>query len=93
MRDPLLVEREKTHGDFKITADTSQQIKELLSRRCISRLPPVQREALDMIAVKIARILSGDPNCEDHWVDLANYARLGQEACRSPAAVLTDKQA
>jgi hypothetical protein len=35
-----------------------------------------QREALDMIAHKIGRILNGDPNYADSWVDIAGYAKL-----------------
>jgi hypothetical protein len=31
---------------------------------------------LEMIAHKIARILSGDPNHRDHWEDIAGYAEL-----------------
>jgi len=37
----------------------------------------VQREALDQIAAKIARILCGDANYADHWHDIASYAQLG----------------
>lgn len=40
------------------------------------RLDPDQREALDMIASKIARILNGDPNYDDNWIDIAGYATL-----------------
>jgi Domain of unknown function (DUF6378) len=86
MRDPLLVEREKTHGDFKNVADISQRLKHLLDEYN-SNLINAQREALDMIAVKVARILAGDPRRTEHWNDIAGYARLGAEAC------LTDKQA
>jgi hypothetical protein len=35
-----------------------------------------QREALEMIAHKIARILNGDPNYSDNWIDVAGYATL-----------------
>jgi len=37
-----------------------------------------QAEALEMIAVKIARILSGDPEYPDHWDDVIGYAKLGR---------------
>ena len=39
-------------------------------------LDPDQREALEMIAHKIARIVNGDPNYADSWVDIAGYATL-----------------
>jgi hypothetical protein len=35
-----------------------------------------QREALDMIAHKIGRILNGDPDYSDSWRDIAGYATL-----------------
>ena len=35
-----------------------------------------QLEALDMIVHKIARIVNGDPNYSDSWVDIAGYAKL-----------------
>ena len=39
-------------------------------------LEPDQREALEMLALKIARILNGDPNYADSWHDVAGYATL-----------------
>lgn len=41
-------------------------------------LLPFQREALDLIATKISRILTGDPFAPDHWDDIAGYAHLGK---------------
>jgi hypothetical protein len=35
-----------------------------------------QAEALDMIFHKIGRILNGDPNYADSWIDIAGYAKL-----------------
>ena len=35
-----------------------------------------KREALEMIAHKIARILNGDPEYHDSWHDLVGYAKL-----------------
>jgi hypothetical protein len=39
-------------------------------------LNDMQRESLDLIATKMARILSGDANEPDHWEDIAGYAML-----------------
>jgi Domain of unknown function (DUF6378) len=97
MRDPLLVEREKTHGDFRVVAEISQRMKFLIDEFDKDAMNMAQCEALYMIAVKIARILAGDPFYKEHWDDIAGYARLGQESCRRsdavPEAVLTGKQA
>ena len=76
----ILSEREKTHGSFADVAAMSQQIKVAMS---MSKnwlvLNVAQREALEYIAMKIARILSGDRNFRDHWEDIGGYAKLGEE--------------
>lgn len=88
----ICVEREKTHGDFRLNAIISQTIKgafasmyqvspETMVYTSWAKLPVVQREALDQIALKISRILSGGHMHKDNWVDIAGYAHLGGEAC------------
>jgi hypothetical protein len=75
--DALLVEREKTHGPYKVKAKIIQDLKcamELADGW--DHLNDMQRESLHMIAHKIGRVLSGNPNCADHWDDIAGYARL-----------------
>jgi hypothetical protein len=82
VRDPdaavakLLAARQKTHGDFAEMAAISRALKAVIADRA-ARLSPTQHEALDQIAVKLARIVCGDPNHADHWSDIAGYARLG----------------
>lgn len=76
-RMPLLAEREKTHGNFADVAYTAQNIKNAFVRpECYSLLGEYQKESLDLIATKIARILNGNPNEIDHWKDIAGYANL-----------------
>ena len=79
-RDPLLVEREKTHGSFEIHALVTQQLKIIVCDRT-DKLNPRQIEAIEMIFHKIGRIVAGNPNFHDHWDDIAGYAKLGSEAC------------
>ncbi len=82
-RDPLLQEREKTHGSFEQNASISQAIKNIYHG--YGKYPTengVHCEALDMIALKLSRILSGQANFKDHWDDIAGYAKLASEACR-----------
>jgi hypothetical protein len=75
--DKLLVEREKTHGPYKVKAKIIQDLKCAMElTEGWDNLNDMQRESLHMIAHKIGRILSGDPNCADHWDDVAGYARL-----------------
>jgi len=80
-RDPLLVEREKTHGRFTKNAAISQAIKDSYRAAAYTCINVVHQEALDMIASKIARILTGSAYHKDHWLDIAGYAMLGAEAC------------
>jgi hypothetical protein len=39
------------------------------------------REALEIDAHKIGRILAGDPDFRDHWLDRAGYATLIAREC------------
>ena len=70
-----LTERQKTHGEFETHAAISQRLKQVITDHVVSRLSHDQKEALDMIAHKIARILNGDPNHHDHWHDIAEIGR------------------
>ena len=73
----ILNEREKTHGSYASTAAMAQQLKDCFKQsKNWQEMDDTQRESLDLIATKIARILSGNPHNIDHWVDVAGYANL-----------------
>ena len=84
----ILAERGKRYGKFTGHADITQQIKRIMQTHEVERDDPQiprrswdilaadQKEALDMIAHKIGRILSGDPNYHDSWIDICGYAKL-----------------
>lgn len=76
----ILNTRAKTHGDFSEVAITAQLLKNNIFIRLqqTSKYPlnDTQRESVDMICSKLARIISGDPNEIDHWRDIAGYALL-----------------
>jgi hypothetical protein len=75
--DATLCQRNKTHGDFGSNAWIAQQVKDIMQRGPNwSALGRDQKEALHMIASKIGRIMSGNHNEPDHWVDIAGYATL-----------------
>jgi len=80
-RDPLLTERGKTHGSFEKNAEISQALKRLFRENMNPNVSDVHREALDQIAMKLSRILSGHSNFKDHWTDLSGYSLLALEAC------------
>lgn len=71
--------RQKTHGNFDTQARTSQKLKDAIHAEMEYNehmLLADQLEALDMICVKISRILHGNPHEPDHWHDIAGYATL-----------------
>lgn len=75
--EELLEERGKTHGDFTVHAIITQSIKECYGVTIgYENLTSPQKEALDMIAHKIGRIIAGNPDVKDHWDDIAGYAKL-----------------
>ena len=78
----LLNERQKTHGSFEDNARISQALKVLFVNEGFGDLCDVHREALDMIALKLSRILSGQADFKDHWRDIAGYAKLGEEKAK-----------
>lgn len=71
-----LAERGNNYGEFDDNARTTESMK-LLFRRSPSwpEMQPYHHEALDMIAHKISRLLNGDPDFIDSWVDIAGYAQ------------------
>lgn len=75
--ESTLIERGGKYGPFKGHALIAQALKDML--RCFDgwgRLALDQKEALDMIAHKIGRIINGDPDYADSWHDIAGYAEL-----------------
>ena len=74
----ILDQREKLYGRFPTVAAVSQGISD--SMRVASGwslLPAYQRESLELIANKMARIVaSGNASYEDSWVDISGYAEL-----------------
>jgi len=75
--DLTLTERGKRYGDFAEHARITQSIKDaMIISPNWATLAPDQKEALEMVAHKIGRILNGDPNYHDSWHDIVGYAKL-----------------
>ncbi len=75
----ILDARKATHGDFREQFACAQELKAVMLKwrdKCLGAGPVthVMQEALDQIAHKESRILTGDPNHADHWRDIAGYA-------------------
>ena len=72
-----LKERNKTHGNFADCSATAQELKQWMRDVGSWRyLAYDQREALELSATKISRLLHGDPNHIDGWHDIAGFAML-----------------
>lgn len=74
----LIDERGKTHGDFRVHAGCTQDIINVMEKWSPDgkTYTAVQLEALHMIAHKIGRIIAGDQNHVDHWLDVSGYSML-----------------
>jgi hypothetical protein len=78
--DKTLDERGQRYGAFTGHAQVTQLLKRAMGQHPGWRkLQDDQREALEMIAHKIGRILNGDPNYIDSWHDIIGYARLVEQ--------------
>lgn len=75
----VLTERGNRYGKFTGHAEVTQSLKGFITTALAERdkqLDYDQQEALDMICHKIGRIVNGDPNYADSWIDIAGYAKL-----------------
>lgn len=77
--DQILDQRGNRYGPFIGHSEVTQGLKAFVRSELAMRqkaLAPDQQEALDMIFHKIGRIINGDANYDDSWVDIAGYAQL-----------------
>lgn len=75
--DSTLQERGNRYGDFKGHARITQRLKAaMVASPRWPDLPDDMKEALEMVAHKIGRILNGDPSYKDSWHDIIGYTRL-----------------
>jgi len=80
----VLKERGSRYGPFSGHAAIAQSLKDVFEGEGAPTsfetnwyfLEDFHKEALEMIAHKIGRILNGDPNYDDSWRDIAGYAQL-----------------
>ena len=81
----VLAERGSRYGKFTGHAEVTQMLKTVIASALTKRnktLAPDQQEALDMICHKIGRIINGDADYDDSWVDIAGYAQLVADRLR-----------
>ena len=77
--DETLDARAVEYGKFIEGAEVMQMLKRVVLNALNNRdktLAHDQAEAMDMIIHKIGRIINGNPDVVDHWLDIAGYAQL-----------------
>ena len=75
--DKTLIDRAAKCGDFKNVSEVTQGIKRTMQdSKNWGSISDDKKEALDMIAHKIGRLLSGDSDHIDSWHDIAGYSKL-----------------
>jgi hypothetical protein len=77
--DETINERAQDYGKFKDGAALMQGMKRLVADHAQAHdktFADDQWEALEMILHKIGRIVNGNPDKVDSWVDIAGYATL-----------------
>ena len=89
--DDILGQRGARYGTFVESALVAQNVKAAMRHSAgWHSLPADAREALEMTATKIARILCGDPHYVDSWRDIEGYARLVADRLESSHSTLED---
>lgn len=69
--------RGQEYGLFAGHAMIAQQLKEIVrTSPAYPSMSDAERESLDMLMHKIARICNGNPHHVDSWHDIAGYATL-----------------
>lgn len=74
-----LTERGERYGKYTNVAKTSQLLKGIIAEALVRSNNGItydQRESLDLICNKIARIANGDPHYVDSWHDIGGYSKL-----------------
>lgn len=79
--------RGSSHGDWDKSAEFMSEVKGMMKMTPNwSDMPARQREALEMVVHKVSRILHGDYNDPEHWVDAGGYLKLGTPGNKKPRA-------
>jgi len=79
-----LQERGNRYGAFSEHARITQNIKAAMrDSPNWESLTDDKKEALEMVAHKIGRILNGDPEYQDSWHDIIGYTQLVETSLSS----------
>lgn len=82
--DATLAQRGSRYGKFTDNSEVFAQFMRMVYDSPAyheGRLDAVHMHALSNFATKFARLLTGDPNYDDNWRDIAGYATLMVAIC------------
>lgn len=83
--EETLQERGTRYGEFNQHARITQNLKRAMQDSPNwSKLRDDQKEALEMVAHKVGRILNGDPDYHDSWHDMIGYTKLVADTLKPP---------
>lgn len=75
--EKTLAERGERYGSFEHHALIAQNLQDVMRNTDgWKNLDADQKQALTVIADKIARMLNGNPEYRDNWHDIVGYAKL-----------------
>ncbi len=83
--DKVLKDRGTMYGDYSKMAECICEMQRLVAQYQPKNesgrlhMTDAQHHSLDMIMTKIGRIITGNPNHSDNWLDIEGYARLARE--------------
>lgn len=78
--DDTVKTRDARYGGFQNVAAITQKFKTIM--KCApsyAKMTDVQKEGMEMVLHKCARLLSGDPAHRDSWHDIQGYAKLVED--------------
>lgn len=86
-----LAERGSRYGEFPERARITQNIKRAMQDSANWKgLTDDKKEALEMVAHKVGRILNGDPEYADSWHDIIGYTKLVEDELGAQMAEADD---
>jgi len=78
--EATLKERRSSYGSFSDNAAVAQAIKDSMrAHQGWEGLPSTMKEGLDLIALKMSRIVTGDWRHKDNPHDIAGYAKCMED--------------
>jgi len=78
--EQTLAERGGVYGDFRLNAEVAQRLKNAVrDTPNWNKMPSYLREGLDLVILKISRMLTGNWAYEDNPHDMVGYAKLMED--------------